>query len=283
MKIAVYGPGPIGSTFAFQLSLAKHDVTVIARNKRLEALQAEGAIATADGRRAPVTVSGTLDPSIAYDLVLVTVLAHQVEAIMPALKASAAKQVMFMFNTFESIEPLREAVGAKRFAFGFPAIAATLTDGKLRASVFTRGQITLSTDAEWAKVFTEAGIKTLVHDDIQSWLRTHAVLIASLTALLIPAHARGSGATWAESTRAALAMKEGMAVVKHLGNAVTPTEIGMLSGLPTPMLASVLWGVSRVKSIRDIVAVGPAEPRNLIDAMVRLAPNETKLMQAIRP
>jgi 2-dehydropantoate 2-reductase len=36
MQIAIVGPGSIGSTFAFWLSEAGHDVTVIARGTRLE-------------------------------------------------------------------------------------------------------------------------------------------------------------------------------------------------------------------------------------------------------
>lgn len=43
VKIAVSGPGGIGSTFAFQLARAGHEVTVVARTKRLAQLQRDGA------------------------------------------------------------------------------------------------------------------------------------------------------------------------------------------------------------------------------------------------
>src|SRR6201999_8239 len=49
MRIAIVGPGGIGSTFAFQLSEAGHDVTVIARSTRLEQLRHAGAIVTVEG------------------------------------------------------------------------------------------------------------------------------------------------------------------------------------------------------------------------------------------
>ena len=42
MKLAILGTGGIGSTFAFHLARAGHDVTVIARGKRLEQLRATG-------------------------------------------------------------------------------------------------------------------------------------------------------------------------------------------------------------------------------------------------
>ena len=60
---------------------------------------------------------------------------------MPALTACSAKTVMFMFNTFEPLAPLRDAVGA-RFAFRFPAILATLDDGMLTAEIVSSGMVT---------------------------------------------------------------------------------------------------------------------------------------------
>lgn len=50
MHIAIVGPGDIGSTFAFQLAQAGHDVTVVARRARLAQLRRDGAVVRA-GRR----------------------------------------------------------------------------------------------------------------------------------------------------------------------------------------------------------------------------------------
>jgi 2-dehydropantoate 2-reductase len=87
MQIAIVGPGGIGSTFAFQLSEAGHDVTVIARGTRLEQLRHAGAIVTVEGERAAVHISGEFDTTTDWDLVLVTVLASQVDMLLPALSA----------------------------------------------------------------------------------------------------------------------------------------------------------------------------------------------------
>jgi 2-dehydropantoate 2-reductase len=143
MQIAIVGPGGIGSTFAFQLSAAGHDVTVIARGTRLEQLRHAGAIVTVEGERAAVNVSGDFDTTTEWDLVLVTVLVSQVDTLLPALSASAAKSMMFMFNTFQSLDRLRDAVGPQRFAFGFPAIGACLDDGRLSSTIIRRGMLTM--------------------------------------------------------------------------------------------------------------------------------------------
>ncbi len=283
MRIAILGLGPIGSTFALHLAKAGHDVTGIARNQRLARVQADGGVVSVSGERAALKVEGALDTSQAYDLVLVTVLAHQVDAVLPSLKASAAKQVMFMFNTFESLARLRDAVGAERFAFGFPAIMATLPDGRLKSAIVTVGQVTLSTDAAWAKTFSEAGIKTEQHADIESWLRTHAVLISGLMSVATRAFEKKAGASWSEATATARAVREGFSLVRSLGNQVTPVAMNALDCMPTSMLATVLWGASRSKMVNHIGAIGPAEPRALIDMMVALKPEQTTLLRAIRP
>ena len=113
LRIAVLGAGNIGSTFAFQLArIGHHDVTVIARpgSVRLDQLRRDQAIVNVKGERASVRVADTLDGQTPYDLVIVTLLAHQVDAVLPALQRSAAKGSQFMFNNFYP-ERLQEAIG----------------------------------------------------------------------------------------------------------------------------------------------------------------------------
>ncbi|WP_438020529.1 2-dehydropantoate 2-reductase N-terminal domain-containing protein [Sorangium sp. So ce315] len=283
MKIAIVGPGGIGSTFAFQLARAGHEVTVVARGKRLGQLERDGAIVTAAGERAAVRVSAALDATTAWDLVLVTVLASQVDAVLPALTASAARTVMFMFNTFEPLGRLRDAVGPERFAFGFPAILASLDDGKLTSKIVTRGLLTTVTDAAWAKVFADAGIPAVVHPDMESWLRTHAALVAPVMVAFVTSHARQAGVSWAEAMSLARAMEEGLRLVRQLGNTITPEPVAVLSRLPARVLATLLWTSSRLEAMRKTGAAGPGEPRSLIDAMAAAAPGQTPALLAIRP
>ena len=285
MNLALIGPGAIGSTLAFQLSRAGHQVTVVARGERLRLLEKEQAIIRTDGERAAVTVCAQLDPAIAYDLVLVTVLATQAGAVLPSLKASRARKVMFLFNTFDSIAPLREAVGAQRFSFGFPGgIFCLLLDGRIRPTI--RAGTTVD-DPQTAALFEGAGIPTVIEPDMQSWLRTHAAFIVPLMAMGFSARAQGRGATWAEASRAARAMAEGFALVRRLGNAITPTPMrllgGLLGDLPRPFVVLALWTVSRMRSVTDFAGQGPDEPRALIDAMVAAAPDATATLASLRP
>jgi 2-dehydropantoate 2-reductase len=284
MQIAIIGLGGIGSTFAFQLSEFGHDVTVIARGTRLEQLHHAGAIVTVDGARAAVHVSGEFDTTRDWDLVLVTVLASQVDALLPALSASAAKSVMFMFNTFQSLDRLRDAVGPQRFAFGFPAVGARVDDGRLSSTIIRRGMLTTTSDPFWAKVFTDAGIPATVHPDMESWLRTHAAVVVPTVIAGTTALRRGRGISAAEAIGLARAMKEGFQLVRHLGNSVTPAPIAVVGRSPVPVLATLLWMLTRLDVFTKTIAVAPAdEARSLIDEMTSVAPGRTSALLAVRP
>lgn len=284
MKIAVVGPGGIGSTFAFQLARAGHEVTVVARGKRLEQLQRDQAIVDRSGRRAAVQVSTALPATIPWDLVLVTVLASQVDAVLPSLAASAARTVMFMFNTFEPLDRLRSAVRPERFAFGFPAILANVHNGLLTSKIVGRGPLlTTVTDAGWAQVFTDAGIRSVVEKDMESWLRTHAAFVVPMMVLSVRSYSRGAGIAWEEARALAGAMDEGFRLVRQLGNTITPAAMATLSRMPTTVLAGIMWAASRVPALRKTGAAGPGEPRSLIDEMTAAAPGPMSALRDIRP
>lgn len=281
MKIAILGPGAIGSTFAWKLSQAGHEVTVVARGARLAWLERERAIVTGAGERAAVEVAATLDATTVWDLVLVTVLAPQVDAVLPSLKASRAKRVMFMFNTFDPIRPLRDAVGKERFSFGFPmGVFTLLIEGRIHPQI--RSGTTVD-DPELAKVFDSAGIPTVVELDMHSWLRSHAALVVPLMSIGVVVHDRGRGITWTEATAQARALTAGFTIVQRLGHPILPSSLRPLLKLPNVALALVLWTLSRTKMLRDLGALGSAEPRMLIDMMSARAPQLAAPLLAVRP
>ena len=91
MKIAVVGAGAIGGYLGAKLSIAGEDVTFIARNQNLAAIQANGfKLLLEDGieQHAPLAraVQNTADAG-PQDVVLITVKAHQVAAVAPQMSA----------------------------------------------------------------------------------------------------------------------------------------------------------------------------------------------------
>jgi 2-dehydropantoate 2-reductase len=284
MKIAIVGAGGIGSTFAVQLARAGHEVTVVARRKRLAQLQQAAGIKTAAGDVIATHVSATLDERVPWDLVLVTVLASQVDALLPSLTASAAKRVMFMFNTFEPFERLRAAVGTDRFAFGFPSILARVdVHGALDSKVMTSGLLTTVTDRNLADMFRSAGVPAVTETDMESWLRCHAAAVAPIMLASAAAHERGAGISWTEASSLAAAMAEGFRLVRDLGHRVTPTSVALVSRLPRRAMTALIWIVTKNPVIRDSGAAGVGEARTLIDAMIAAAPNALPALLRVRP
>ena len=161
LRIAVVGAGAIGSTFAFQLArTGGHDVTAVARpgSARLAQLERDCGIVRTTGDRADMHVSATLDEAAPYDLVIVTVLAHQVDSVLPALQRSAAKRIQFMFNNFDP-ERLRDVIGAERCSFGMPFVQAMIEpDGTLKATIGAAGQKNKMDDPASVDIFIAAGL-----------------------------------------------------------------------------------------------------------------------------
>lgn len=74
-RILIFGAGVIGSTFGGRLALCGHNVTFLARNKRLEDLMNTGLLLQEKGRELPkkitVDVISVLEETDIYDYVFV--------------------------------------------------------------------------------------------------------------------------------------------------------------------------------------------------------------------
>ena len=275
LRIAIVGVGNIGSTFAFQLArIGGHDVTVVARpdSKRLEQLRRDGAIVDVKGEQASVHVTDALDEQTPFDIVIVTLLAHQVDAVLPALRRSSAVCVQFMFNTFDP-ERLRDAVGHERCAFGMNFVQATLDgDGRLKATIGAGGQKTLMDQKRWSDLFNASGLPATVERDMPLWLRCHVPLCVAFESVSVAGVRRGGGASWKEALALARGVHASFGLIKDLGYSVYPRSKALIDGAPASMLAAVLWSMSRIRTFRELLATGQAECEALVDAMIATAP-----------
>lgn len=291
LKIAVLGAGKIGSAFAFQLArVGHHDVTVIARpgSTRLQQLQRHSGIVDVNGEHVAVRVIDALDEETPYDLLIVTLLDHQTEVLLPSLERSAAKSIQFMFNNFHP-ERLQEAVGPSRCAFGMPFIQATLdTDGKLKATIGAGGQKTIMSEQRWVDVFNAAGLPAGIEPDMPLWLRCHVPLCVAFESVAVAGERRGGGASWGEAMVLARGVHASFNLIKGLGYQIYPGAKKLIDGSPVPVLAATLWSMSRIASFRQVLATGKAECKILVDVMVAAAslskqPVDVPRIQAMKP
>ena len=290
LRIAVLGAGKIGSTFAFQFTRSgRHHVTVIARqgSARLEQLQRDGAVIDVQGNRADVEVAGSLDEHTPFDLVIVTLLAHQVSAVMPALRGSAARHIQFMFNTFDP-EQLQEAVGPERCAFGMPFVQATMDgDGRLKATIGAAGQKTIMNCQRWVDVFNAAGLPAALEPNMPLWLRCHAPLCVAFESVSVAGLRRGGGASWAEALVLGRGVQACFRLIEAQGEPVYPRAKRLLQRSSAVGVAAVLWSMSRIRSFRELLATGKVECSALLDVMVASAqaeaPETAATIEAMRP
>ncbi len=100
MKIAVVGAGAIGGYLGARLSAAGEDVTFIARNRNLEAINAHGfRLILEDGSELHAPKARAVQryaEAGEQDVVLLTVKAHQVRDLLPDLRALFGPQTMLV-------------------------------------------------------------------------------------------------------------------------------------------------------------------------------------------
>ena len=266
LSIAVVGVGRIGSAYAYQLARAGHDLTVVARpnSDRLAQLERDRGIVLTTGERADVRVAERLDEQTPFDLVIVTTLAHQVDALLPTLKRSQARCVHFMFITPEG-ERLRAAVGTRRCSFGMAAVLSTLdSDGKLGLTI-PRTKA-MHGDQRWVDLFQAAGMPSKLEKDMARWLRSQTPLTIAMESVAGTGMQHKRGATWAEAKVGARGLRAGFSILRGLGETPYPANKNQLSRAPRFVLTFILRAVSRSK-YRATVGNASQEVQGLVDLM----------------
>ncbi|MEO7057278.1 MAG: 2-dehydropantoate 2-reductase [Caldimonas sp.] len=103
MRIAIVGAGAIGGYLGGRLSLAGEDVVFLARNRNLAAISADGfRLIGEDGREehaANARAAADAGAAGPQDAVLLTVKAHQVKDVLPALQQLVGPETMLVTMT----------------------------------------------------------------------------------------------------------------------------------------------------------------------------------------
>jgi 2-dehydropantoate 2-reductase len=275
LRIAIVGAGQIGSAFAFQLArIGDHNISVVARpgSTRLQQLRRDGAIVDVKGERAAISVTDTLDETAPYDLVIVTLLAHQTDVVLPNLQRSAATCILFMGNTFDP-DRLQAAIGVERCAFGMPFVQAVLNpEGRLKVTIGAGGQKTIMSQQRWVDTFSSAGLPAALEPNMKLWLRCHVPVCVAFESVAVAGMKRGGGASWGEALILAKGVHASFTLIKALGYDLYPSTKRRIAGSPTSAVAAVLWFMSRIRSFRELLATGKAECCALIENMVAAAP-----------
>jgi 2-dehydropantoate 2-reductase len=257
MRVLVFGAGAVGSLYAARLAQSGQDVTLLARGERWRELQDHGLVLedARTGERAllRVPLARALEPSDAYDLVLVTLRKNQMDAALPILAANVATPaILFMVNTAEGYGPWISAVGRERILAGTPGCTGARFGRVVRWAMLSRilqattlgeidGRRTQRLQAI-AGALRAAGFPVALCRDMDAWQKTYVAWVSPLASAVSMA---GGQARALARDREALgllvsAIRENFAVLDALGVPVTPRRLGLARRLPR---RSVAWAV----------------------------------------
>lgn len=248
-------------------------------SKRVAQLLSDGGVVLETGERAAMVVADRLDEDAAYDLVLVTMYDHQVEAALPALSRSRAAAIQFMFVTFDA-ERLATAVGRDRCSFGMPAVTARLSEaGRLSPKVSAR-QKTLHGDPRWKRLFEESRMPSAYDADMPLWLRCHVPLTVAMESVSVAGVHRGGAASWGRAWVIARGLRAGYAIIRGAGDPIHPRSKRVIAALPLVLMTSLLRLLSSFRSFRELLAGGAEEACALARTMMAAALSATPSMHA---
>jgi 2-dehydropantoate 2-reductase len=239
MNILVYRAGVIGSIYAARLQESGQNVTLLARGQRAAALREHG-IQLEDGLTGQksttrVSIVEQLAPTDNYDVVIVTVRLDQVDSILPTLAANhQIPTLLFLLNNPAGMRQFAQ-LDPQRVVPGFPCAGGT-REGNVVRYIISRqipmtlgeadGRVTPRT-RQLAGIFKQAGFPVAISPDIQTWLKTHAIVASSLAASV--ALAGGKSAQLARTRGNVMmivqAIREGLLALRAQGTPLTPFSV----------------------------------------------------------
>ena len=298
MKIGIVGAGAIGGYLGARLALAGEEVTFIARNRNLEAINARGfRLIEEDGRErtaADVRAVQRMADAGAQDVVLLSVKAHQVVELLPDLRALFGPQtaVVTMINgvpwwyfhklpgpwdgrPLESVDPggrIAAAIEPARVigAVVYPA-AELVEPGLVRViegNRFTLGEPdgTRSARVEaLSQALMKAGFKAPVSKDIRAeiWVKLWGNLSFNPISALTHATLRDICRFAPTRALAAAMMTEAQAVGQALG-------VAFRVGLEQRIVGAEAVGAHKTSMLQDVEHGRALELQALVGAVLEL-------------
>jgi 2-dehydropantoate 2-reductase len=225
--------GVQGTLYGVRLALRGHSVTLVARGRRAAELQQQGAVIehVLSGQREVMRlpVSEDLNPNLEADLCLITVRREQLMAVVPPLLAArGVARAVFMVNHACGSEMLFTALGRERTVLAFPGAAGGIEGGVDRfVEVSEQPTVVEAGATDVVKIFREAGFRVVAEQDVDSWLRRHAIFVTSMVGALyeVGVEPRRLSADRSRLGVFVRAVREGWAALDQLG--VAPPSLAL--------------------------------------------------------
>ena len=236
MKTLIIGAGPLGSLYTYRLNKAGHDVTLLARNSHYEYLKDIGLnlVNEFTNKRIfeKISVTDSLEANVQYDLVIVIMRKNCIKSVIPMLsKNNLIKNILFLGNNAAGFDQYFEQLEKDKILFGFPGgggsrihhvahyIDSEEPNGKRIPIIIGEADGIMKERTEQIiELFESSEIPVKFVEDIDSWLKYHAVFVNPIAGALLAA---GDNYQLAKDTTLIKtyirALKEGGSILKELG------------------------------------------------------------------
>jgi 2-dehydropantoate 2-reductase len=312
MKTLIIGAGPLGSLYAYLFQKANKDVTLLARNEHYKHLKTNGIALinefTGEKIKEKVKVTNKLNDNDEYDLAIIIMRKNSVKTILPSLaKANNIKNFLFMGNNASGFEEYLKYISVDKILFGFPGGGGSRVDhivhyidsekpGGKRMPV-TIGEFSGNLKERTQKIielFETSEIPVKYIDDIDSWLKYHAVFVVPLAGALLEAGDNYKLAKDEAIIRTYIrSQKEGGEVLKLLGftKSYNP-KFNLIKMMPETVTIKILKKVfdsrfaeiammMHVNAAKDEMAMLGNEVLNLSNRAGMSTPNLKNLISSI--
>jgi 2-dehydropantoate 2-reductase len=197
LKILVYGAGVLGSYLAHVLHRGGNDVTLLAREKRLQELQENGLVirhyvqcrTTTDALK----LTEIFAARDAYEIVFVVVQRNQLDSIMPQLCANEGSGLFVLVGNNPTAEETQRyfqehGKAPKKVVFGFQSTGGRRENGRVvsihmglskLAGSMTVGSLDgdLSYGPLLEQAFAGTGYRLKFSENMDAWLKCHVAFI----------------------------------------------------------------------------------------------------------
>jgi 2-dehydropantoate 2-reductase len=197
MKIAIVGPGAVGSLLAALLARSKQEVHLIDRNlERAKKINQEGIKVEGIHGEFIVKVNATVEPQElgACDLVIISVKSYHTEEAIKSVKDLIGEetQVITLQNGVGNIQILNDVAGEDRVIGGTTSLGATVLDhgrikyaGKGETVIGKANGKVLGPLRDVANVLNKAGLETKVSRDINGVIWSKLIINVGINALAV--------------------------------------------------------------------------------------------------
>lgn len=199
MKILVFGAGVIGTSYAWQLSEAGYDVSLLVRKHKLVRYSHSGVnISCTDLRKKKNQFVKTvfrprttdrLDPNAGYDLIIVSVRSTQIsEAIAYIARQAGDASVLCLSSLWDGFDIIQQHLPPHQTFFGYPAIVGGgKSDNGINCLMFKNRHTILGAPNgqsgrrldDMVRILDKSGLRPKISHHIITWLKAQAAFTAA--------------------------------------------------------------------------------------------------------